>query len=343
VRQAAPGRATYVVGENESQHAKLARPPERGGYGLDALWNDDYHHSAIVALTGRNEAYYSPHRGAPQEFVSAAKWGYLYQGQRYEWQDQRRGTPALDLPPTAFINFIQNHDQVANSARGERVHELTSPGRYRAMTALTLLAPQTPMLFQGQEFAASAPFLYFADQKPELALLVHRGRRKFLAQFPSYALPEVQAIIEDPADPHTFEKSKLDHAERQRHAGVYMMHRDLLRLRREDPVFRAQRPRGVDGAVLGEGAFVLRFFGEGGDDRLLVVNLGPDLRLVPAPEPLLAPPEGMCWRTLWSSEDPRYGGSGTPPPESEDEGWAIPGEAAVALRPGPCDGDAADG
>jgi maltooligosyltrehalose trehalohydrolase len=110
------------------------------------------------------------------------------------------------------------------------------------------------------------------------------------------------------------------------------LHRDLLKLRREDPVFRLQRPRGVDGAVLAPEAFVLRFFAEDGDDRLLVVNFGRDLHLNPAPEPMFAPPEGCAWRTLWSSEDPRYDGSGTPPLDT-DETWCIPGCATVALFP----------
>src|SRR5262249_6779887 len=157
------------------------------------------------------------------------------------------------------------------------------------------------------------PFLFFADHAPELARLVRKGRAEFLAQFPSLALPEVQASLADPADPKTFAACKLDFSERQAHGALYDLHRDLLRLRREDPVFRAPRPRGVDGAVLGERAFVLRFFGQGGDDRLLVVNLGRDLHLLRAPEPLLAPPEDRRWKILWSSEDLRYGGGGTSP------------------------------
>src|SRR5262249_2213006 len=251
VREAARGRATLLVAENEPQHTRLVRPPAQGGYGLDALWDGDLHHRAVVALTGRNEAYYSDYLGTPQEFLSAVKWGYLYQGQRYKWQKQRRGTPAFGLNPAAFVNFIQNHDQVANSVRGQRCGQLTSPGRLRAMTALMLLAPGTPMLFQGQEFAASSPFTYFADHDPELAKLVCQGRAEFLAQFPSLAQPEVQACLPDPADPKTFEACKLDFAERERHAEAYALHRDLLRLRREEPAFRAQRPGGVDGAVLG--------------------------------------------------------------------------------------------
>src|SRR5205085_8459031 len=288
-REAASGRATMVVAENEAQEARFVRPLERGGHGLDGLWNDDFHHSATVALTGRSEAYYTDYKGTPQEFVSAVKYGFLYQGQRYKWQRRRRGTPALDLPPHAFVNFIQNHDQVANSARGERAHALTSPGRLRALTALLLLAPATPMLFQGQEFASSAPFFYFADygHEPELARKVRHGRSEFLAQFRSIATREMRARLADPGDAETFERCKLDFAERESHKTIYEMHRDLLRLRREDAVFSAQRKGGVDGAVVGPEAFVLRLFGEDADDRLLLVYIGADLHHYPTPDPLI--------------------------------------------------------
>ena len=336
VRRAAGGRTTLIVNENEPQHACLVRPPECGGYGLDAIWNDDFHHSAMVALTGRNEAYYGDYLGSAQELLACAKWGFLYQGQRYIWQGKRRGTPSLDLPPARLVNFLQNHDQVANSARGLRGHMLTGPGRWRAMTAMMLLMPGTPMLFQGQEFAASAPFLYFADHKPELAALVAKGRKEFVSQFPSVAAPEVAARLHDPADPAIFEACRLDHGERERdgHAEAFALHRDLLRLRREDPVLAVRDRRQVDGAVLGPEALLLRWFGPEGDDRLLLLNLGRDLRLEPAPEPLLAPPEGKDWVVVWSSEDPRYGGGGIAPPESGDGAWRIPGHAAVLLRPG---------
>ncbi|HEX7318716.1 MAG TPA: malto-oligosyltrehalose trehalohydrolase [Pyrinomonadaceae bacterium] len=327
VRDAARGRETIVVGENEPQDARMILD-----FGLDGLWNDDFHHAAMVALTGRNEAYYSDYKGTPQEFVSSAKYGFLYQGQRYKWQRDRRGTPTFRLDPHAFVNFIQNHDQVANSARGLRAHRLTSPGRLRAMTALMLLLPSTPMLFMGQEFAASAPFHYFADHEPDLAEKVRRGRAEFLAQFRSIATRETRKRLPDPDALETFERCKLDHRERDSHREVYELHRDLLRLRRDDAVFNAQEPRALDGAVLGQQAFVLRYFGNDSDDRLLVVNFGADLNLNPAPEPLLAPPAGKVWRTVWSSEDYAYGGTGTPPLESKNN-WCIPGEAAVALAP----------
>jgi maltooligosyltrehalose trehalohydrolase len=332
-KRAAP-RDLIFIAENEPQQVKLVESLEQGGYGLDALWNDDFHHSAMVALTGHNEAYYTDYLGTPQEFISSIKYGYLFQGQRYKWQKKRRGSAALDINPAAMVTFIQNHDQIANSAYGKRCHALTSPGKLRALTALTLLAPGTPMLFQGQEFAASSPFLYFADHAPELAGQIRQGRAEFLAQFPSLATPEMQARFADPGDPSTFERSKLDHSERHTHLEIYDLHRDLLKLRRTEAAFRAQRKHAVDGAVLANEAFVLRFFEHEGDDRLLLVNLGPNLHLDPAPEPLLAPPADSEWDLLWSSEDPKYGGTGTPEIET-DENFRVPGQAAVVLRPVP--------
>ena len=166
-RAAAGEREILVVGENEPQDTRLIRSPETGGYGVDALWNDDFHHAAFVAMTGKAEAYYSDYRGTPQEFVSAAKHGFLYQGQYYAWQKDRRGTPALDFGPTSFVNFLESHDQVANLSRSRRVHQLTSPALFRAMTALLLLSPQTPMLFQGEEWNASSPFPFLPDT-PEI-------------------------------------------------------------------------------------------------------------------------------------------------------------------------------
>ena len=332
VRAAAGGRATLLIAENEPQDVRVVRSLEAGGYGLDAVWNDDFHHAAVVALTGLTAAYYSDYRGTAQEFVSVMKRGFLYQGQHYRWQKKRRGTSTVGLPPATFVTFIQNHDQIANSARGHRRHLLTSPGRYKAMTALMLLGPGTPLLFQGQEFGASAPFLYFADHKPELARLVRRGRAEFLRQFPALAAPEMQKQLPDPADPATFQQSKLDLSERERHTETYALHRDLLALRREEAVFASQRPGGLDGAVLAEEAFVLRYFDGGQDDRLLLVNLGRELSIDPAPEPLLAPPTGAHWEVRWSSEDPRYGGFGTAPVEG-DEGWRLPAESAIVMRP----------
>jgi maltooligosyltrehalose trehalohydrolase len=333
VRQAAGTRRTYIVAENEPQHTRLVRSPESGGYGMDALWNDDFHHSATVALTGRREAYYTDYRGSPQEFISAAKRGYLYQGQWYAWQKKRRGTRSSGLHPAQFVNYLQNHDQIANSLRGLRAHQLAAGGCVRALTALLLLGPGTPMLFQGQEFGSSAPFVYFADHKPELGKLVAQGRREFLRQFPTISCPESDPYLCEPGSEAAFNSSKLDFSEREKHRATYDLHRDLLKLRREDPVFSAPAPGGVDGAVLGAEAFVLRLC-NGEEERLLLVNLGADELLSPAPEPLLAPPQNCDWQVVWSSESPRYGGCGTPPFDSGAE-WRLLGRSAIVLKPAP--------
>jgi len=331
-RLAAGKRSIILIAENEPQETKLVRPGSEGGDDLDALWNDDMHHSAMVALTGHHEAYYSDYRGRPQEFISAAKYGYLFQGQPYTWQEAPRGMPTFGVPPEAFVGFLENHDQVSNSVFGARVRFFSSPGRYRAMTALLLLGPWTPMLFQGQEFGASSPFVYFTDMSGDLREATRAGRFKFLAQFPSIAGEKIQKQLPDPSDPEVFARCKLDFSERERNKPFYDLHSDLLKLRREDARFREQKTRGVDGAVLGPASFVLRYFGDDGDDRLLLVNLGERLPLEPAPEPLLAPPFGFRWETLWTSDSPRYDGPGAIQVTS-DEFWLLPAEAAVALHP----------
>jgi maltooligosyltrehalose trehalohydrolase len=332
-RARAGERTIVVVGENESQEAKLMRPREKHGYGIDGVWNDDFHHSALVALRGHNEAYYSDYLGRPEELLSACKYGYLYQGQWSQWQEKRRGTPARDIAPWRFITFLENHDQVSNSLRGQRIRQMTSPGRYRALTALLLLGPGTPMLFHGQEFGATTPYLFFADHQPELARLVHQGRKEFLSQFPSIAVEASQTAIDDPASEATYRKCRLDLEERQRNEHVYRLHKDLIRLRREEPVLSPRDERWFDGATLSGSAFLLRYFGPSErEDRMLLVNLGTDALLHVLPEPLLAAPQGMRWAIRWSSENIVYGGAGTPILVM-DENWKLEGEAALWLAP----------
>jgi maltooligosyltrehalose trehalohydrolase len=331
-RQAAGAVPIFIVAENEPQQTIIVRDPARGGYGADALWNDDAHHSAVVAMTGRREAYYQDYLGTPQELIACARFGYLYQGQWYSWQKRRRGTPALDLLPAAFVTYLENHDQVANSASGRRLHALTSPGRHRAMTAWLLLGPGTPMLFQGQEFSSSAPFLYFADHKPDLADAIGRGRVEFLSQFPSLTDERVVRGLAPPAAEDTFTACKLDVTERERHHEAYRLHRDLLALRRDDPVLSRAGTYRPEGAVLGAGALLLRYLDAERGDRLLVINLDRDFDFTPVREPLLAPPVSTRWRLTWSSEAPQYGGHGLPPLDP-DGSWRIPGGCAIFFVP----------
>jgi maltooligosyltrehalose trehalohydrolase len=336
-REAAAGRHIFLVGENEEQKVIHVRPPESGGYDLDALWNDDFHHSARVAATGCREAYYSDYRGSPQELIAAIRRGFLYQGQIYPWQQNPRGTPVRGLAPQRFVTFLQNHDQVANTGAGERLHELTSPGRLRALTALCLLSPGLPLLFQGQEWASSRPWRFFADHEADLAQLVAKGRAEFMRQFPGLATAEGEAALRDPSERASFEECVLEHGERERgrHRQVWELHRDLLALRRTTPVFTTSRASGIDGAVLGDEALCLRYFGDdadGMDDRLLLVNLGRTLSGGSIAEPLIAPPADAGWELAWSSEHPRYGGHGTPPPFTRN-GVHLPAHAALLVAP----------
>lgn len=331
-RATAGNRGILLIAENEPQRAQLMRSGESGGFEFDGAWNDDFHHSAMVRLTGRNEAYYTDYRGTADEFVACARWGYLYQGQRYSWQRNPRGTPAFDLENWRFVNYLQNHDQVANSATGERIDRLTSPGRLRAMTAALLLSPQTPLLFQGQEFAASSPFFYFNDCGPAQGAEVAKGRADFLAQFRSLATPAMQVRLPDPCDRANFRASVLDHTERERHSRVWRLHRDLIRLRRTDAVISRQSAAEVEGATISDDAYLLRFLPPDGATRLLIINFGLAIARPFLAQPLVAPPAGAKWQIMWSSEDPIYGGSGTPELDTA-EGWRIPGESAVLLYP----------
>ncbi|QEH37125.1 Malto-oligosyltrehalose trehalohydrolase [Aquisphaera giovannonii] len=334
-RAAAGRRTILVVAEDERQKVSLVKPVEKGGNGLDAVWNDDFHHASRVALTGHAEAYYCDYRGTPQELISAVKWGYLFQGQLCKWQQKLRGTPTYGIDAARFITYLENHDQVANSATGARIKELTSPGRYRAMVTLWLLAPQTPMLFQGQELGSSRPFLYFCDHNPELREIVRKGRQEELSGFRSTTHPAMLGKLPDPST--SFEASRLDPPGDYRSHPAFLLFQDLLTLRREDPIFRSQCSRKLEGAVLGPEAFALRLWGDdpaAGDEdcRLILVNLGRDLYPASNSEPLLAPPEDHEWELLCFSEDPRYGGAGMPPLDAASP-WRLAGHGAVVLAP----------
>jgi maltooligosyltrehalose trehalohydrolase len=327
-RAAAAPRSILVLAENEPQQIGLANPVDSGGMGLDALWNDDFHHSARVALTGSHDGYFHDYRGSAQELLSAVRHGFLFQGQYSHWQKKARGSPALGRNPARFVTYLQNHDQVGNTFYGKRLHTFTSPGKLRALTALHLLAPQTPLLFMGQEFDASSDFCFFADHTGKLANDCWQGRKQFMRQFAHYAVPSSQECLPDPSDPRTFERSRLEPEERTRHGATFHLYRDLLRIRRYDPVISRQGAH-IDGAVLSEHALLVRWLDPAGADRLLVVNLGAQLERL-SPEPLLAPPEDSRWDLAWSSNEPRYAGPGALSPARD--GWNIAAESATLLR-----------
>jgi maltooligosyltrehalose trehalohydrolase len=334
-RAAAGTRRIWIVGENEPQDTMLLAPIEHGGCGFDALWNDDFHHTARVAIGGANDGYLHDYRGTPQELISALKRGFLYQGQVYAWQRNTRGTPAIGLPPSRFVHFLENHDQVANTGFGERFASTADPALLRAMTAVLLLGPPLPLVFQGQELGSKAKWNFFADHDPEINKLVRAGRAGFVKQFARLGTPEAQAALCDPCAGVTFDDCILEPELRSHDVPAVQLHRDLLRIRREDPAFTDQRPGRFDGAVLSEHVFCLRWLGDdGAGDRLMLVNLGSTFRAAVLPEPLLAPPLRTGWRLAWSSEHPSYGGHGTPEPFTVAR-LSIPARSAVLCTPDP--------
>ncbi|MDB5811101.1 MAG: Alpha-amylase-family protein [Betaproteobacteria bacterium] len=327
--RAAADEPLLIVAENEPQDSRLLRTTQSEGAGICALWNDDFHHAARVALTRHNEAYMIGYRGHAQEFVSLVLRGFLYQGQYFKWQHKLRGTRAPIIPGCGLVVYLENHDQVANGGFGKRLVTLCSPAELRAMTALLLLGPATPMLFQGQESGSSVPFLFFADHNAELAATTRAGRLEFVSQFASLSTPAVQNEIPPSEATGTFERCKLgdeDLAPNQH----FEFHRDLIRMRRTDPAFASQRSEFIEGSVLNSRAFVLRFSAPGADERLLVINLGIDLHLSHHADPLLAPPLHAVWQEIWSSEAVCYGGNGAPPAATA-QGLNFHGRSAVVL------------
>ena len=330
-RETAAPRAIIVVAEHEPQHAKLMRPREAGGYGMDGVFNEDFHHSTRVALTGAHEAYTSDYRGTAREWLSAALHGFLFQGQYYPWQSARRGAPALDRPPHEFIAFIENHDQVANAAVGQRLVDIASLPAWRAMSGLLLLGPWTPLLFQGQEWGTRTKFSYFCDHDADLQAAVFQGRLQFLSQFTRLLHAYDGATVEAVGRP-AFEECRLDHDFDPLADPNWRMYRDLTTLRREDASLGQKAVR-LTGSTLDDHTLLLRFIGRmAHEDRLLVVNLGPDIELGSVPDPLVAPPELFDWCVLWSSEDRTYGGvgiAGSCPPEK----LVATGRATTVFRP----------
>jgi maltooligosyltrehalose trehalohydrolase len=329
-RSAARNRSVFLVGESEPQDTTLLRASGAFDDGLDAIWNEDWHHAAAVCATGRRQAYYSDYLGTAREFAAMARLNTLYQGQWYAWQQQPRGGWAMDLPSSAFVCFLENHDQVANSGLGDRLHRMTDGATWRTLTALLLLGPAIPLLFQGQEFGSTRPFAYFADHEGELAGAVRDGRFRFLSQFSSLAQPAMRELLPIPHDPRVFERAKLDESERAADTPLLRLHRDLISLRREDEVLQALGTPAVrvESAALDERLLVVRYLTEGGH-RLLLINFGDDHRS-PMNEPLLAPAPGTDWVLAWSSDDPRYGGTAGIP-SFELGSWLIPGATATLL------------
>ncbi len=226
------GRRLLVIPESDLNDPRLVRPVEMGGYGLDATWSDDFHHALHAALTGERTGYYEDF-GALADLADALERIYVYGGRYSAHRDRRHGRPVTGVSGHRFCGFLQNHDQVGNRAQGERSCHLVSLGKLKIGAALVICSPFVPMLFAGEEWAASSPFCYFTDhQDPDLGRAVTEGRTR---EFSAFGWDPTQ--VPDPQAPATFERSKLDWAEldKEPHAEMLTWHRQLLALRRRLP------------------------------------------------------------------------------------------------------------
>ena len=245
-----PGREReiHLILENDDNEARYLEYRGNAPRWYSAQWNDDQHHAFHVLLTGEEDGYYADYADCPARHLGRClAEGYAYQGDPSPYRNgELRGEPSSDRPPAAFVNFLQNHDQVGNRALGERLAALVKPERLKAATASWLLSPHPPMLFMGEEFAAATPFLFFCDFGPELAKAVTEGRRREFGKFLKFGEGEGENVIPDPNHGETFERSKLDWTSTTEpaHAQWLELYKRLLSVRREHI---APRLRGMNG------------------------------------------------------------------------------------------------
>ena len=317
------GRTIHVIAESDLNEARLVEPVERGGYGLASAWSDDFHHALHVALTGESSGYYedfAPPQVEPLDaLVSALRSGWRYGGAYSKHRGRKHGTPAGHLPGRRFVWAAQNHDQIGNRARGERLPLLTSPGGLRVAAALTALSPALPLFFQGEEWAAPEPFLYFVSHgDPALVEAVRKGRREEFKAF-SWA-----GEVPDPQDEETFRRSKIDRAHRDTAAGhaALLWHRQLLSLRREHPALQDDRREALEARRQGPALLLRRW--SGGKEIALIALFSED-------ELAVELPPGR-WRTLLDSGADPYAVPGARPARFEGSALRLCGRHAVVLE-----------
>jgi maltooligosyltrehalose trehalohydrolase len=273
-----PGRHVHLVLEHEGNVARHLAT------GFDAQWNDDFHHALHVLLTQEAEGYYSDYAKDPAlKLARSLAEGFIYQGEPSQYRGGKtRGTPSAHLPPTAFVNFLQNHDQIGNRALGGRMTALAPPAALEAAIALLLLAPQIPMIFMGEEDASPTPFFYFTDHHDALADAVREGRRAEFASFPAFADPEARKTIPDPNHPKTFEASK-PHADPTHGVTRRTLYQELLARRHSEIVPRLKGTRSLGADMIGAKAVAARW--RLGDGAVLSIAINLDATAVAIPPP----------------------------------------------------------
>jgi maltooligosyltrehalose trehalohydrolase len=322
-----------VIAEDHRNMASMLRPAVAGGWGLDGVWSDDMHHQVRSALTGDRDGYFVDFSGAEEDICTTIRDGWFYRGLESVFFGGPRGSDPSGLPLSSFVVFIQNHDQVGNRAMGERLNHDVTAAAYRAVSALLLLLPESPLLFMGQEWAASTPFCYFTDHHEELGRAVTAGRRREFQRFARFADPESAAGIPDPQSESTWSDSRLrwDELEREPHAGMLRLYRRLLALRREEPALQSDVAAGaIPLTGVASGIITVRRDAPGSRSIQVLARLrGADTREVD-----VMPPAGVHWKPLFTTEDPAFASAGVPPRLLAGGAIRFDGPGAIVLASG---------
>jgi maltooligosyltrehalose trehalohydrolase len=311
VRESVTGRTVLLVAEDERNLATIVRHPQEDGWGLDAVWADDFHHHVRCRSAGDRDGYYQDYSGSMADLAATLRQGWFYCGQYSEYAGAPRGTSPAGVPLVRMIFCLQNHDQIGNRPFGNRLHHQIDPALFRALSALLLFAPETPLLFMGQEWAASSPFLFFTHHHQELGRLVTEGRRREFSRFQAFADEETRARIPDPQAASTFEGSRLDWDERvlAPHAGMLELYRALLRLRRTEKALKAGTRFDVV-ALDDDGVALARADASGGALLLVAWLHGSGAYEYDRQGPAIP---GHRWTLVLSTDEPRFQSSGQTP------------------------------
>ena len=311
-------RGGLVICEDPRNERRIVLPRSRHGFGCDAVWADDFHHVVRTLMTQENEGYLGYFAGTPEQLLAMLREGWLFTGQLQK-DGIPRGTKGIDIEPEHFVVCISNHDQVGNRALGDRLHMIVSPEQYRAASALCLLAPYTPMLFMGQEWACSSPFCYFTDHEPVLGGNIAKGRRKEFEHFSAFRDPEKQKLIPNPQAEETFLKSKLNWDEAE--SRTLRLYQDCARFRQTKLIDRRRRTWEVE--LVATQTVAIRYSPPGGTEVLVLVQLVANKTTLEASTAILRPRSGLRWKFSLSSNEPVYGG--------EQPGFYDPNEDAFFL------------
>jgi maltooligosyltrehalose trehalohydrolase len=297
--------AALLIAEDSRNLRTMITPTADGGWGLDGVWADDFHHQIRRRLAGDDDGYYRDYRGGLEDLARTIDDGWLYRGQHSAHAGGPRGTDPTGLPRRRFVVCLQNHDQIGNRAFGDRLSSDIDAHVFRAASALLFCLPETPLMFMGQEWSATSPFLYFTDHHEELGTLVTEGRRNEFRHFTRFADPDAATRIPDPQATKTFEDSRLHWDERTRepHAGVLRLYQALIALRRQEPALRTDE---CETLVLDADTLMLRRRAQKGDTLLIVVRFGNDGIVAIDRDALPAGTAPADWHQRFTTEDPAF-------------------------------------